>query len=37
MMEVEPEVVLFVYMDADRRFLRAQRIRVTPEGLEPLT
>jgi len=35
MMEVEPEVVLFVYMDANREFLRAQRIRVTPQGLEP--
>ena len=36
MIEVEPEVVLFVYMDANREFLRAQRIRVTPQGLEPL-
>jgi len=36
MMEVEPEVVLFVYMDANREFLRAQRMRITAEGLEPL-
>jgi len=35
-MEVEPEVVLFVYMDANREFLRAQRIQVTPEGLKAL-
>ena len=33
---VEPEVVLFVYMDANREFLRAQRIRVTSDGMEPL-
>lgn len=36
MMEVEPEVVLFAYMDANRQFLRVQRIRVTRDGLEPL-
>jgi hypothetical protein len=36
MMEVEPDVVLFVYMDANREFLRAQRIRVAPDGLKPL-
>ncbi len=35
LLEVEPEVVLFVYMDANREFLRAQRIRVTREGLQP--
>ena len=35
LLEVEPEVMLFVYMDANREFLRAQRIRVTPEGLQP--
>jgi hypothetical protein len=35
MLEVEPEVVLFVYMDANRQYLRAQRIRVTAERLEP--
>jgi hypothetical protein len=36
MMEVEPDVVLFVYMDANREFLRAQRIRVTRDGLKPV-
>jgi hypothetical protein len=36
MFEVEPEVVLFVYMDANRQYLRAQRIRVTAQGLEPI-
>jgi len=36
MMEVEPDVVLFVYMDATRQYLRAQRIQVTPDGLQPL-
>jgi hypothetical protein len=36
MMEVQPEVMLFVYMDANREFLRSQLIRVTREGLEPI-
>ncbi|HUT75109.1 MAG TPA: sialidase family protein [Armatimonadota bacterium] len=36
LLEVEPEVVLFVYMDAKPERLRAQRIRVTAQGLEPL-
>jgi hypothetical protein len=34
--EVEPDVVLFVYMDSWRSKLRAQFIRVTPKGLEPV-
>ena len=36
MMEVEPEVMLFVYMDANRQFLRSQLIRVTRDGLQPI-
>lgn len=38
MLEVEPDVVLCVYMNAERGLpLLAQRIRVTPEGLRPAT
>jgi hypothetical protein len=36
MVEVAPDVVLFVYMDTRQGFLRGQFIRVTPHGLEPV-
>ena len=37
MLEVEPNIVLCIYMSAQRDWpLRAQRIRVTPQGLAPL-
>ena len=36
MLEVEPDVVLAAYMNAERnRPLLLQRIRVTPQGLRP--
>ena len=35
MVEVEPDVVLYVYWDSYESRMRAQRIRVTPAGLEP--
>ena len=34
MLEVEPDVVLYVY--GGRKELRCQRLRVTPDGLEPV-
>ena len=34
--EIEPEVVLFMYEDARRSVFRAQFIRVTPQGLQPV-
>jgi len=38
MIEVEPDVVLAVYMNADQKLpLLAQRIRVTPTGIEPIS
>jgi hypothetical protein len=38
MLEVEPDIVLAIYMSARRDWpLRAQRIRVNPNGLVPLT
>lgn len=36
MVEVEPDVVLYVYWDAFESLMRAQFIRVTPNGLEPV-
>jgi hypothetical protein len=36
LLEVEPEVVLFVYMDSWMTKLRAQFVRVTDQGLEPV-
>jgi hypothetical protein len=35
LVEVEPNVVLFIYMDSWQSKLRAQFIRVTEKGLEP--
>ena len=37
MIEVEPDVVLYVYWDSFESLMRAQRFRVTPTGLEPLS
>lgn len=36
MCEVEPDVVLYVYMDSFEGRMRRQLIRVTPAGLEPV-
>jgi hypothetical protein len=36
LLEVEPNVVLFVYMDSRMSKLRAQFIRVTNKNLEPV-
>ena len=36
MVEVAPDEVLYVYWDTFRTLARAQRIRVTPSGLEPV-
>ena len=36
MMEVEADVVLYVYMDSWESSLRAQLMRVTKHGLEPV-
>ena len=36
MLEIEPDVVLFVYWDSFESLMRAQRLRVTPERLEPV-
>ena len=36
LLEVEPDVVLFVYMDSWMSKLRAQFVRVTDKGLEPV-
>jgi len=36
MVEVEPDVVLYVYFDSHESLMRAQFIRVTREGLVPL-
>jgi hypothetical protein len=36
MIEVEPDVVLYVYWDSFESLMRAQFIRVTPDGLEPV-
>lgn len=35
MLEVQPDVVLYVYWDSFESLMRAQWIRVTPGGLEP--
>ena len=35
MYEVEPDVVLWVYMDSYGTDARAQFIRITPDGAEP--
>ena len=35
MIEVEPDVILYVYMDSRGKHARAQYLRVTPDGLEP--
>ncbi len=37
MCEVEPDLVLYCYMDTFERLMRAQFLRVTPAGLEPAT
>jgi len=37
MVEVEPNVVLYVYFDSFESLMRGQFIRVTPKGLEPAT
>ena len=34
MVEIEPDEVLYVYMDSYEGLMRAQHIRVTPDGLE---
>jgi hypothetical protein len=36
LLEVEPDVVLFIYMNNDESQLRGQFIRVTAKGLEPV-
>ena len=36
MYEVEPDVVLYVYMDHYASSMRAQFIRITPDGAEPI-
>jgi hypothetical protein len=36
MIEVEPDLVLYAYMDSFESMMRAQFIRVTAMGLEPL-
>ena len=36
MVEVAPDEVLYVYWDTFRTLARAQRIRITPSGLEPV-
>jgi len=36
MYEVEPDLVLWVYMDSWYSDLRAQFIRITPDGVEPV-
>jgi hypothetical protein len=36
MIEIEPDLILFVYMDSWAGLLRAQFIRVTLEGLLPV-
>ena len=36
MMETEPDVVLYAYWDSFESLMRAQLIRVTPAGLEPI-
>jgi len=35
MIEVEPDLVLYVYMDTYESYLRAQYLRVTSDGVEP--
>ena len=35
MVEVEPDVVLYIYWDSDYSLMRSQRIRVTPSEIEP--
>ncbi len=35
MIEVEPDLVLYIYWDSFESLMRAQFIRLTPEGLEP--
>jgi hypothetical protein len=35
MVELEPNLFLFIYMDSWRTLLRGQFFRVTDEGLEP--
>ena len=36
MVEVEPNVVFYAYWDSFKSLARAQIIRVTPSGLEPV-
>jgi hypothetical protein len=36
MLEVEPDVILYVYMDSFESLMRAQFIRIKPEGIMPL-
>ena len=36
MVEVEPDLVLYIYWDSHESLLRGQFIRVTAQGLEPV-
>ena len=36
MVEVEPDVVLFLYNDSYERLMRGQFLRITSTGLEPI-
>jgi hypothetical protein len=36
MVEVEPDVVLYVYYDSFMKEMRMQRFKITKKGIEPL-
>ena len=36
MYEVEPDLVLYVYMDTYEGYMRGQYIRITPSSIEPV-
>ncbi|MCK4322898.1 MAG: hypothetical protein KAW89_00110 [Armatimonadetes bacterium] len=36
MYEVEPDLVFYIYMDLYASSMRAQFIRITPDGAEPV-
>ena len=36
MVELEPDVALYVYHDSFESLMRSQRIRVTSDGIEPI-
>jgi len=36
MLEVEPDVVLYVYYDSLMKEMRMQRFRITKKGIEPM-